>query len=144
MGGLEIRRRRLQSVQEALRILAPEMIGVESAQAGSRGAIRSRRSVTVAGPTEPLVVVDGVRILHRPEDALAGINIDEVDEIRVSKGTAGGWRYGLQGVDGVISITTRTGVANALALGPRPEECGFRFSDPGSGAPPATRAGGGS
>lgn len=145
---LEIRRRRLQSVQEALRVLAPEMVGLESAQAGTRGAIHSRRAATVAGPTAPLIVVDGVRVLHNPEDALDGINIDQVDEIRISKGTAGGWRYGLQGVNGVISVTTSTGVANALALGPRPEECGFRFPEEGPGAPPddhlGTPAGGGS
>jgi hypothetical protein len=138
---LEIRKRRLQSVQEALRILAPEMVGLQSAQAGTRGAIQSRRAATVAGPTAPLVVVDGVRMLHDPEDALDGINIDQVDEIRVSKGTAGGWRYGLQGVNGVISVTTSAGVANALALGPRPEECGFQFSGPGSDGPPSDHVG---
>jgi hypothetical protein len=131
IGALEIRQRQLQSLHEAVRLLAPDMVGSASGQSGSRAAVRGRRSATVEGPGDPLVVVDGVRTSYRPEDVMASLSVDDVDRIDVSMGTAAGWRYGPQGTDGVIEITTRAGVVNALALGPRPEECGFRFP-PGS------------
>jgi outer membrane cobalamin receptor len=132
LGTLEIRRRKLQSVQEAVRILAPDMVGSASGASGSRGSLQGRRSATVEGPRDPLVVIDGVRAGHRPEEALASLSIDEVERVDVSTGSAAGWRYGPQGVNGVIEITTRVGVANALALGPSPGQCGFAFPPAGA------------
>ena len=49
-----------------------------------------------------------------------------VRRIDVSRGASGGWRYGMQGANGVIVITTR----NAPAEHPQdtpPEACGFVF-----------------
>jgi hypothetical protein len=131
LGTLEIRRRRLQSVEEAIRVLAPDMVRSASGQSGARASLQGRRSATVEGPRDPLVVIDGVRTVHRPEEALASLSIDEVERIDVSTGSAAGWRYGTQGVNGVVEITTRGGVANALALGPRPDACGFTFPPDG-------------
>jgi hypothetical protein len=132
MGTLEFRRRQVRSLHDAVRLLAPDMIGSASGQSGSRASVRGRRSATVESPPEALVVVDGVRTGHRPEDVLASLDIDDVDRIDVYMGAAGGWRFGPQGADGAIEITTRAGVAQALAVGPRPEDCGFHFPPPGA------------
>ena len=124
--GEEIRIRNLQSIQDAIRLIAPNMIGQESGEAGGRQAIRGRGRTTVTGSSEPLVVLDGVRLMNRPLDALASINPMNVERIVVVKGAAGGWRYGLQGANGVIEIFTRDSTRDTEA-GTPPEQCAFRF-----------------
>jgi len=126
MTGEEIRRRNLRSVADALRILAPDMVGQESAEPGGRQSLRPRGAPTVAGPRDVLVVVDGIRVAQSAVDALASMNPGDIQRIDVTRGAAGGWVYGMQGANGVIIITTR----NAPAEHPRdtrPEECGFVF-----------------
>jgi len=127
IGALEIRKRRLRTVEEAVRAIAPDMVGLASSQAGSRAALTSRRAATLSGDLEPLLVVDGVHITDRPADVLATLNIEQVESVSVAKGSSAAWRYGLQGNNGVIVVLTRSGVEQALATGPRPEACGFRF-----------------
>lgn len=124
--GEDIRRRNFLTVQDAIRVVAPDMIGAESAEAGGRQQVRGRGAPTVSGPRDPLVVVDGVRMLQRPWDALAALNPIDIERIEVARGATGGWRYGLAGANGVIRITTRhawTGFDQET----RPQECGFRF-----------------
>ena len=123
----DILRRRPRNVQDAVRLVAPEMIGQESSQAGGQQALVGRRSATVQGPVQPLVVVDGVPLPQRSMDALSGINVEDIERIEVSKGAAGGWSYGSQGANGVIRITTRAAAASALAADTPPEQCAFRF-----------------
>jgi outer membrane cobalamin receptor len=127
MSGEEIRRRNLRSVADALRILAPDMVGQESSQPGGRQTLRPRGAPTVAGPRDVLVVIDGIRVVQSPVDALASLNPSDIVRIDVTRGAAGGWRYGIQGANGVVIITTRTAPAEHPKDTP-PEECRFTFS----------------
>jgi len=124
----EIGRRHARTVQDAIRLVAPEMVGQGSAEPGGSQRLVGRRSATVQGPAQPLVVVDGVPLPQRSLEALSAINIEDVDRIEVSKGAAGGWAYGNQGANGVIRVFTRS--ASASPLGPEtpPDRCGFTFS----------------
>jgi hypothetical protein len=124
--GEEIRRRDFRTVQDAIRLVAPDMVGEESAEAGARQRLRNRGAPTVSSPVAPLVVVDGVRILQRPLDALAALNPADIERIEVARGATGGWSYGMQGVNGVIRITTVTSHSAYSAATP-PEDCRFTF-----------------
>jgi len=122
----DIRARNIQSIQDAIRLVAPEMVGQVTGEAGSRQALQGRGRTTVTGPTTPLIIVDGVRLATRPLDALAVMSPLDVERIEVSKGPAGGWRYGLQAANGVIRIFTRKPGATFTADMP-PDRCAFRF-----------------
>jgi outer membrane receptor for ferrienterochelin and colicin len=104
------------------------MVGQGSAEPGANQRLVGRRSATVQGPAQPLVVVDGVPLPQRSLEALSAINIEDVDRIEVSKGAAGGWAYGNQGANGVIRIFTRSAAASALGPETPPDRCGFTFS----------------
>lgn len=68
---------------------------------GYRYSIRS--SDTIYGNTEPLFVVDGVRV-----DDISYLNPSDVDHVEVLKDAASASIYGTQGGNGVILITTKT------------------------------------
>lgn len=125
ISGEDIRRRGYRSLLDAVRALAPEMVGQQTAQAGSRGSIQGRSRSTVTGSVEPLVVVDGVRIPQRPADALALIEPSTVRTLEVIKGTAGGWAYGTQAVNGVIRVETVR--SSTYAPDTPADQCGFVF-----------------
>lgn len=121
----EIRRRGFRSVTDIVRALAPTMVGRESSQTGFRQEIQGRSRSTAGGSTEPLVVVDGVRITQRVADALSLIDPASVLRVSVVRGTAGSWGYGTQAVNGVIVIET-VGRPVHDASTP-PGNCGFQF-----------------
>jgi outer membrane receptor protein involved in Fe transport len=123
----DISRRHARTIQDAVRLVAPEMIGQSSATPGERQRLLSRRSATVAGGSHPLVVLDGVPLPQRSLEALSGINVEDVERIEVSKGAAGGWAYGNQGANGVIHVITRSAAASPLGPETSPERCNFTF-----------------
>ncbi len=51
--------------------------------------------------------MDGIPIPQRAVDALATIDPGDIERIEVMRGGAEGWRYGIQGANGVVRITTR-------------------------------------
>jgi len=122
----DIRKRHVQSIQEALRIIAPDMVAGETSQVGGRPGLRNRGAPTVMADPSPLVIVDGIQISQQSIDALAGINPEDVDRIEVMRGGTGGWRYGFMGVNGVVRITTRDATGGYAAQTP-PSQCSFVF-----------------
>ena len=102
----EIQRRGFRSMVDAVRILAPAMVGRESPGVGGRGGLQGRSRNTATGSVEPLLLVDGVRITQRTAEALALIDVNTVRRVEVIRGTAGGWSYGTQAVNGVVRIET--------------------------------------
>jgi len=126
MTGEEIQRRNLRSVADALRLLAPDMVEQGSSGPGGGQTLRPRGVPTVAGSRDVLLVVDGVRVVQSPMEFLGSMNPGDVRRIEVTRGASAGWRYGMQGANGVIIITT----GNAGAGHPadtRPEDCRFAF-----------------
>jgi outer membrane receptor for ferrienterochelin and colicin len=122
----QIRKRHVQTVADALRIIAPEMVGQETSQVGGRPALRNRGAPTLVGDQEPLVILDGIPVPQGSLDALAGLNPGDIERIEVMRGGAGGWRYGIQGANGVVRITTRDASGGYESATP-PSECAFRF-----------------
>jgi TonB-dependent SusC/RagA subfamily outer membrane receptor len=57
--------------------------------------------------TEPLIVVDGIPVASGPGGALAGINPEDIESIRVLKYPPETSLYGVRGANGVIVITTK-------------------------------------
>ncbi len=91
--------------------LAMRLSGVEVLQlGGGRISLRVRGSSSFMMTTEPLYVVDGVRI-NAPSfsDAVGGINPADVVRIDVLKDAAATAIYGTEGANGVVVITTRRG-----------------------------------
>ncbi|GMV04957.1 MAG: hypothetical protein AMXMBFR53_12370 [Gemmatimonadota bacterium] len=126
MSGDAIRRRHFRSVQDILRVLAPDMVGGQSASVGERQSLRSRGAPTVGASGDPLIIVDGVRLGQRPMDALSGLNTEEIERVEVVRGGTGGWRYGTQGANGVVVVTTRD-ARGAWGEETPPGACGFTF-----------------
>jgi len=72
------------------------------------------------------VILDGVPIPQRSIDALAGINVDDLELVEVMRGGAGGWRYAPQGANGVVRLTTRSATGGYAATTPA-RSCSFTF-----------------
>ncbi len=90
--------------------MAMRLSGVEVIQlGGGRVSLRVRGASSFSGGTEPLYVIDGVRI-NAPSfsDAVGGINPGDVIRIDVLKDAAAAI-YGTEGANGVVVITTRRG-----------------------------------
>lgn len=124
--GEQLRRRSARTVQDALRMIVPDMVGAETSQTGGRAVLRNRGAPTVQGNPEPLVILDGVPIAMRSVDALAAVNVEDVELVEVLRGGAGGWRYGMQGANGVVRVTTRD-ATGGYAAGTAPADCAFTF-----------------
>ncbi len=103
-----------------------QVIGGGSGPTGS-SQIRLRGNNSLTGPSQPLIVVDGVPIgdflgrqgvgstndFYNPSldmgNGLSDINPDDIATLTVLKGPAGAALYGSQGGNGVILITTKSG-----------------------------------
>jgi len=112
MSGDEMRERHLASVMDAVRILAPDLVGAE----------------------DPLVIVDGVRVVQSPVDALAALNTEHIERISVAPEASSGWHYGMWGANGLIVVTTRRAEGEYAPDTP-PGECDFVFPRPGESTP---------
>lgn len=83
-----------------------------------------RGITTINGNNRPLVVIDGIPISNGSGgagggggidrgDALSDINPDDVESITVLKGAGASAAYGSLGINGVILVTTKSGVKKA-------------------------------
>ena len=123
----QMRRRHVQTVQDAVRVIAPDMVGGQNGTSGGGAALRNRGAPTVGANAEPLVIIDGVPIPQRSADALATINVDDLELVEVIRGGAGAWRYGLQGANGVVRVTTRDATGGFDTETPA-RDCAFTFT----------------
>lgn len=122
----QMRRRHVHTVEDALRIIAPGLVGSETAQVGGRAVLRNRGAPTVEANAEPLVILDGVPIPQRSVEALATVEVSDLALVEVMRGGAGGWRYGVKGANGVIRLTTRDATGGFSAQ-TAPRDCPFAF-----------------
>jgi TonB-linked SusC/RagA family outer membrane protein len=96
---------------------------ITQANTGVDGSSRIllRGITTISGSNRPLVVVDGIPVSGGGSggtawggtdggDALSDINPDDVESISVLKGAGASAAYGSLGMNGVIIITTKSGV----------------------------------
>lgn len=98
-----------KTVTEAVRRLAPSMVGRPRSQAGDIASIsaRSRNSLVPDGH-RPVVVVDGVRQIDGSR-SLDGLLLTDVETLELLPGVSAGWEFGSAGSGGVIKVTTRRG-----------------------------------
>ncbi|GMV04950.1 MAG: hypothetical protein AMXMBFR53_12300 [Gemmatimonadota bacterium] len=92
---------------EALRRVAPDMVGGQGAQPG-QGASLIGRTRTAGGAIPPLVVVDGL-VMGDGERTLRDLRPADVYSLEVLRGAGRGWAYGTGGAGGVIKVETQAG-----------------------------------
>lgn len=96
-----------ESVEE---VLKGRVAGVTVARAPDGGiAVRIRGATSLFGSADPLYVLDGLPIEAGPGGSLVGIDVYDIESIRVLKDPAETAMYGMRGANGVILITTKRG-----------------------------------
>ncbi|MEJ2538525.1 MAG: SusC/RagA family TonB-linked outer membrane protein [Gemmatimonadota bacterium] len=115
----------VMDAQQLLQARTPGLTLIaDGGAAGDGSAIRLRGSGSLNASFEPIVFVDGVRILSGTNsfddqcgsvthctDALDFINPQDIESIEVIKGPAAATLYGAQAASGVIQIVTKKGRA---------------------------------
>ena len=84
------------------------MVSGTSGQAGSITGITQRAPNSLTGVLEPVVVLDGTRMVDASE-TINMIRPGEVETLELLPSSSGGWEFGSSGSAGVIRITTRKG-----------------------------------
>lgn len=103
----DINKTPVTSIDQALQgNAAGVLVATTSAEPGGEVAIRVRGSSSIAGETEPLIVIDNI-----PSDrtALSLLNPADVASMEVLKDAAATAIYGSRGANGVVMITTKSG-----------------------------------
>lgn len=112
-------------VENLSQLLSGRFAGVQVLSGGATGTgsrIRIRGQSSILLGNEPLIVVDGVRLIqtHNPATQLPSlvddINVDEIERVEILNGPSGTTLYGNEGAHGVINIITKRGVAGKLKL----------------------------
>ncbi len=84
---------------------------------GSRIRIRGSSSISLSN--DPLIVVDGIRLDNRQSGLGAGgqessrlddINVEDIESIEIVKGPSAATLYGTEAANGVVRITTKSGM----------------------------------
>ena len=93
-----------------------------SSGAGGSTRIVLRGNKSLSGNSEPLIVIDGVPMVNNKGgqpgmwggidegDVLSQINPDDIESVNILKGANASILYGSQGANGVVLITTKSGV----------------------------------
>jgi TonB-dependent starch-binding outer membrane protein SusC len=103
----ELQAMRARNLLEALRRVAPDMVGPEGGLPGSSASLMGRTR-TAQGVTAPLVVIDGILVSDGVR-ALRDFKPGDVYSLEVLRGASRGWSYGTGGAGGVIKVETRQG-----------------------------------
>ncbi len=93
----------LQSLDQVLRMQPG--LNVQGSGPGTKVYIRGISTITLE--TQPLYIIDGVRIGTNYAMANNAVNVKDIDSIRVLSGKSETTIYGEQGNNGVIIIKTR-------------------------------------
>ncbi len=98
----------IASFDQMLQGQAPGVVSkATSGQPGASGSIQIRgRGTLVQGATEPLYVIDGIRVAATD---FALINPNDIETFNILKDAASAGIYGSEGANGVIVITTKKG-----------------------------------
>jgi len=119
MSDASIRARPFGSVDEALRGNAPGLISTSSGQPGQAAEIRLRGVGSMNAGNQPLFVIDGVvwdmddqiGDAGSPANPLTTLNPMDIANITILRDAASAALYGSRGANGVIVITTHSGIA---------------------------------
>ena len=111
------------------RMLTGKVAGVQvtntAAGTGGSSNVTIRGNSSITGSNQPLYVVDGVPIINLPKDGsgdggmwgdndygdgIGDINPEDIESVNVLKGPNASALYGSRGANGVIVITTKSGL----------------------------------
>ncbi|NJD11775.1 MAG: hypothetical protein FIB01_15485 [Gemmatimonadetes bacterium] len=104
MTGAEIEGRMAGRVEE---VMAGKFAGVQVLQGPEGLLVRIRGARSFLGSNDPLFVIDEMVIQPGPGGALVGINPNDIEKIEVLKDIGQTARWGVQGANGVVLITTK-------------------------------------
>ncbi len=111
VSSVETSSQRDNSALQLEQLIQGRVAGVEIVRLdGARISLRIRGTNSVNSGTEPLYVIDGMKV-HAESftDAMAGINPGDVARIEVLKDAGATAIYGSDGANGVVLVTTRRG-----------------------------------
>ena len=108
------------SAQEALQGLSSGVFVTSNSGAPGGGiSVRVRGQTSINASNQPLYIVDGVIVSSgnfqvagyggQGQNALAGVNVDDIESIEVLKDAASTAIYGARAANGVVLITTKSG-----------------------------------
>ncbi|MDH5759087.1 MAG: TonB-dependent receptor [Gemmatimonadota bacterium] len=103
----ELERMNVRDLLEALRRVAPDMVGPQGGLPGAGASLRGRTR-SAQGVSVPIVVVDGIQVGDGVR-TLRDFKPIDIYSMEVLKGASRGWAYGTGGAGGVIKISTRQG-----------------------------------
>lgn len=116
VSGNEFEHRSIQTPDQALQGRASGFRMVNtSGQPGGDSYIRIRGIGSINAGTEPLFIVDGIRVessyrgTQGSNNILQGLNPSDIESINVLKDAEATALYGAEGANGVVLVTTRTG-----------------------------------
>ena len=106
-------------------VLSGRAAGVQVVNGGSTGSgsrVRIRGQASLSLTSEPIVVIDGVRMTSSANNLATGtggngpsrlddLNPEEIENIEVIKGPSAATLYGTEAANGVINVTTKRGRA---------------------------------
>lgn len=112
-------------IRDLGQLLNGRAAGVQVTSAGATGSgsrIRIRGQASFGLSNEPLVYIDGVRVISNTGSSALGvggsspsrlndINPEEIENIEIIKGPSAATLYGTEAANGVINITTKKGKA---------------------------------
>ena len=87
-------------------VLQRKVPGLEVTRTGDGIAVKIRGQHSFVGDDAPLYVLDGSPFVPGPGGVLSGVDPNAIESIQVLKGAQAGL-YGIQGMNGVIVITTK-------------------------------------
>lgn len=114
IGENDINKTPVTSLEQALQgNAAGVLVMTTSAEPGGDVTMRIRGSSSISGETEPLIVIDNI-----PSDqtAMTMLNPSDVTSIEVLKDAAATAIYGSRGANGVVMVTTKSGIEGKAQL----------------------------
>jgi TonB-linked SusC/RagA family outer membrane protein len=93
--------------------IAGAQIMSSSGNPGAPVSIQLRGINTLAGGTQPLIMVDGIEMRSA---SLNSLDLNNVDRIEVVQGASAATIYGAQGANGVIQIFTKKGKSGPMKI----------------------------
>ncbi|MGN0188117.1 MAG: SusC/RagA family TonB-linked outer membrane protein, partial [Candidatus Cryptobacteroides sp.] len=114
IGQNEINKTAVTSIDQALQgNAAGVLVMTASAEPGGDVTMRIRGSSSISGSTEPLIVIDNI---ISDQTAMTMLSPSDVMSIEVLKDAAATAIYGSRGANGVVMITTKSGVEGKAQL----------------------------
>ena len=105
--GEELADMHARNLLDALRRVAPDMVGPDGGRPGASASLMGRTR-TAQGVSVPVVVFDGLVVVDGTL-ALKDFNPGDVYSMEILRGASRGWAYGTDSAGGVIRVVTKQG-----------------------------------